>query len=57
MMETVNLELYLTIKNYPALNTRLYVCKLCGSKFVSLNDARNHLNAKHFWELRKRGEI
>jgi hypothetical protein len=54
MMENINLESYLTIKNYPALNTRLYICKLCGSKFVSLKDARNHLATRHFGSCRER---
>jgi len=61
MFEEIPLELYLTAKRVPWSSWRnpnisgamtLYICKLCGCKFVSLNDARNHLKAKHWREIR-----
>jgi len=44
-----------TVKNYEGLGNVL-VCKLCGTIFVGLNDAKKHLTLYHRVLTRKRLE-
>jgi len=61
MSEELPLESYITVKRVawsfwrnPDIHGTMtvYVCRLCGCKFGSLNDAKNHLKARHWREMK-----
>jgi hypothetical protein len=59
--EEIPLESYITVKRIawsswqnPEIcgTMKVYVCRLCGCKFGSLNDAKNHLKAIHWRQIK-----
>ena len=61
MSEEIPLESYITVKRIawsswqnPEIcgTMKVYICRFCGCKFLSLNDARNHLKAIHWRQMK-----
>ncbi|MCS7367407.1 MAG: hypothetical protein NDF52_05960 [archaeon YNP-WB-062] len=62
MFDEIPVESYITVKSIaqgswnskdPKKITRVYVCKICDCKFLTLTDAINHLKSKHWKTIRQ----